>query len=717
MAQPFMPGIPEIAKAYQNDPRTQLAIQAMQQGSSTAPVAAGKYAWADGIARALQGGLGGFMNKRQMRQYAQKDQELADKVAAALAGQGAAPAAMAPQAVAPAAVAPAAMAPQAPPQPAPQMAPQAAPAPPQAAPVDPASQMPPQAAQGPQGGFQNVLGQGAPQAPVQGRSYNPADAVAELGMSPEAAQAQYGNGQQGTVHSAVAQALAGGGGNPAAPFPQEGQSSGVQLINAMLPITRSTESNNRDFKTDGTAVTSNKGARYAMQVMPATARKPGFGITPAREDTPEEYNRVGTELLQKLTEKYGDPAKAWAAYNAGSGRVDHAIAKHGDGWLNALPAETQNYVQKNVAALGGTPSQIAAAGESQMAAPDMDAAYKYDTAAPGVPDLPQRPADRAAAQSLRLSAGQKLLALRDPYLFQRAMEMVDSGMGEQFGADQKALDVLNGRDNTAYEAGLNDHYNAASQQRGDAYQTRSDERQFQHADRTLQSTQAFSHNERLGEQGFQAGENALNRQSQRDLTQMNIQGRQDVASIKAQRLQNFLQTPQGAKMYSQATDAIQKNDNVVASIDQFMQLNKDTETGGMILNNGLGSWTARSLNGNLQTMDSIVHNLAPQLRQAGQGSMSDRDLQLFERSIPNIGMTYEANARRAGQIKAFVGRMNDFEQHKLQAASDGTGVSFLRDWSAYRSAVPVIGKDGAPNVDFDTWKQSIPQYDAKGNRK
>jgi hypothetical protein len=103
----------------------------------------------------------------------------------------------------------------------------------------------------------------------------------------------------------------------------------------MLPITRSTESNGQDFTPAGVPTTSVKGAKYAMQVMPATARKPGFGIRPAANDSPEEYNRVGTELLGKLTEKYGDPAKAWAAYNGGTGRVDHALAKHGDAWLAA----------------------------------------------------------------------------------------------------------------------------------------------------------------------------------------------------------------------------------------------------------------------------------------------------------------------------------------------------------------------------------------------
>lgn len=63
------PVIPEIAKAYENDPRTQMAIAAMKAGSSTAPVAAGGYGYADGIARVLQGLGGAYMDKKTQDKY------------------------------------------------------------------------------------------------------------------------------------------------------------------------------------------------------------------------------------------------------------------------------------------------------------------------------------------------------------------------------------------------------------------------------------------------------------------------------------------------------------------------------------------------------------------------------------------------------------------------------------------------------------------------
>jgi soluble lytic murein transglycosylase len=94
-----------------------------------------------------------------------------------------------------------------------------------------------------------------------------------------------------------------------------------------------------------------KGARGLMQVMPATARDPGFGIRPSN-GTPADDIRVGREYLAKMRSRYGgDLAKMWAAYNWGPGNMDRV--KDDPNWLSRLPAETRNYVAKNIRALRG----------------------------------------------------------------------------------------------------------------------------------------------------------------------------------------------------------------------------------------------------------------------------------------------------------------------------------------------------------------------------
>lgn len=117
-------------------------------------------------------------------------------------------------------------------------------------------------------------------------------------------------------------------------------------------ITARTESGNRDFA-NGKPIVSPKGARFAMQVMPSTARQPGFGLKPANPNDPADMNRLGREYRAVMERRYGgDLAKMWAAYNAGPGAVDNAL-NAGENWLSRLPKETINYVMKNLAALGG----------------------------------------------------------------------------------------------------------------------------------------------------------------------------------------------------------------------------------------------------------------------------------------------------------------------------------------------------------------------------
>jgi soluble lytic murein transglycosylase len=124
-------------------------------------------------------------------------------------------------------------------------------------------------------------------------------------------------------------------------------------IDRMVAITAQSESGNRETNPDGSTVTSPKGAQGSMQVMPTTNTDPGFGVTPAQDNSPAERARVGRDYLTAMVQKYADPAKAWAAYNAGPGTLDAAVAKANaagtpGAWLANMPQETQAYVQKNV---------------------------------------------------------------------------------------------------------------------------------------------------------------------------------------------------------------------------------------------------------------------------------------------------------------------------------------------------------------------------------
>lgn len=125
-----------------------------------------------------------------------------------------------------------------------------------------------------------------------------------------------------------------------------------------------TESNGQQFNKDGSAVTSPKGATGIAQVMPATgpeaAELAGLPWDPEKFKKDPEYNKaLGKAYFDKQLQSFGnDPAKALAAYNAGPGATQKAIAQASaegkpDAWLNYLPKETQDYVPKTLGRLNG----------------------------------------------------------------------------------------------------------------------------------------------------------------------------------------------------------------------------------------------------------------------------------------------------------------------------------------------------------------------------
>lgn len=85
---------------------------------------------------------------------------------------------------------------------------------------------------------------------------------------------------------------------------------------------------------------SRAGARGVMQLMPDTAKALGVqDIT-----NPAQNIEAGVKYLGQLYNKFGDPIKALAAYNAGPGKLNRLINKYGDDYIKKLPRETRNYV-------------------------------------------------------------------------------------------------------------------------------------------------------------------------------------------------------------------------------------------------------------------------------------------------------------------------------------------------------------------------------------
>ncbi len=87
-------------------------------------------------------------------------------------------------------------------------------------------------------------------------------------------------------------------------------------VEALLPLVIHQESGGNPN------AVSEDGAKGRLQVMDATNRDPGYGVMPARDDSPAERERVGRDYLRMLLTRYDDIPTALAAYNAGPGVVD-----------------------------------------------------------------------------------------------------------------------------------------------------------------------------------------------------------------------------------------------------------------------------------------------------------------------------------------------------------------------------------------------------------
>jgi hypothetical protein len=130
----------------------------------------------------------------------------------------------------------------------------------------------------------------------------------------------------------------------------------ASLLDQLFPAIERQESGGNPF------AISPKGAFGPMQLMPATAAQPGFGVRPFDRTAPDsiaENRRLGRDYFTALFNRYSDVPTALIAYNWGPGNADKWIAAGRD--PKALPAETRNYVAKIT---GGQPMTLAPTGDT-----------------------------------------------------------------------------------------------------------------------------------------------------------------------------------------------------------------------------------------------------------------------------------------------------------------------------------------------------------------
>lgn len=115
---------------------------------------------------------------------------------------------------------------------------------------------------------------------------------------------------------------------------------GIEALGFVEKIKR-LESGGKHHDKEGNILTSSKGAQGIMQVMPYTQRDPGYGVKPAKDNSPQELERVGIDYANAMLREFGGNEKLAAmAYNWGPGNVNKWLA---GGMKGEVPKETRQY--------------------------------------------------------------------------------------------------------------------------------------------------------------------------------------------------------------------------------------------------------------------------------------------------------------------------------------------------------------------------------------
>jgi len=121
-------------------------------------------------------------------------------------------------------------------------------------------------------------------------------------------------------------------------------------VDLVIPKLAQVESGNQHLDAKGNLTKSPTGALGKYQILPSTAKDPGFGITPIPDlaKAPEaEHKRFATDYLSAMLKEFGnDMEKALAAYNAGPAVVRNAIDIDPINWKKHISVEAKNYINK-----------------------------------------------------------------------------------------------------------------------------------------------------------------------------------------------------------------------------------------------------------------------------------------------------------------------------------------------------------------------------------
>ncbi len=471
--------------------------------------------------------------------------------------------------------------------------------------------------------------------------------------------------------------------NPSGGGAPNSQPTNVPLAARMVPITAHSESRNRERDASGRLITSPAGAQGAMQVMPGTNMDPGFGVRPAADSSDAERTRVGRDYIAAMTQRYGgDPAKGWAAYNAGPGALDRRIKRYGDNWLAHMPAETQKYVATNMAMLGqGGAGATPVAGAQPTGSPVPAMQPEAVPEAPQAPTAaPEAPKVAAPNGSARLAMARRLMESGNPYLMSMAQNYLDSGLTERSENERQARAEQFGLNKEGYTAAMNDFTGARTDARQAGYQNNRDatNRNFQRE--TGNNQNAFATVNREDTQAFQAQQQEL----QNAFTHKeNVEAQENALKVQERKNDAFKPPVAAQKDYMEGTNQIKSISNALSL------LNKRPASVGIKFS--VGDMASQRADPDGEPVRAAITNLAGLLLHGISGAaVTPEEFQRNRSWLPQVNDTPEA-------IRVKMENLRLQSQNKIDTIRGmyGSGGAFSYSPAAVNPAAPFNPAGGA----------------------
>lgn len=155
-----------------------------------------------------------------------------------------------------------------------------------------------------------------------------------------------------------------------------------------------------------------------------------------------------------------------------------------------------------------------------------------------------------------------------------------------------------------------------------------------------------------------------------------------------------------------ARDNAQAAGDRLSELSRFEAINQRAFTGGIqdpiSAIPGLRAFTPNNVE-----MRAITNKIAPTLRQANSGAMSDKDLETFKTSIPNVGATGPTNQAIGARLRAGSMRERDYAAFMDEFARvNGTTFGAQEKWDEYKTIHPLYDpKSGAVRSGVPSWRQ------------